>query len=111
MLQARGQAADLFGKALVEYQIGNSQVLLGYYEEAADSYRRAYASATDYLLVQGTPVRSAWDEYRKQAGSLAQTKMGAKSVVASGIALEAFGPAAPFYLTAIAAGGVIVYRQ
>jgi hypothetical protein len=65
----------LFGKAMAEYQIGCCWTLLFNHGEASVWFVRAHSSATDYLLVKGSPVRAAWDNYRKYSGEPLLRKM------------------------------------
>jgi hypothetical protein len=66
----------LFGKAMAEYQIGCCWTLLFNQDEASVWFVRAHSSATEHLLVKGSPVRAEWDNYMKYSGEPLWRKMG-----------------------------------
>jgi hypothetical protein len=53
---------------VAEYQIGCCWTLLFNFGEAGVWFVRAHSSATEYLLVKGSPVRAEWDNYMKYWG-------------------------------------------
>lgn len=65
VLEARGEAEDMLGRAHAECYVANCCAMLGYREEARSSYQRAHTAAVRYLLADGGAVRTAWSNYVK----------------------------------------------
>jgi hypothetical protein len=94
------KAKGLFGKAIAENQIGCCWTLLFNLDEASVWFVRAHSSATDYLLVKGSPVRAEWDNYMKHSGEPLWRKLNTlntpRKILAA--ARTSFGPYGPFMM-------------